>query len=154
MADYATLLRGHVSLTCRCVDRFFLQGYVPKLQTVGLICKFLRWQRKVPIPSWAAFGKIGEAYVRDIERYARDNAIPLQHFKKGESKEAVARHLIDGLQGCRRHSQLPLEVSTGRLAAARRESNNPRENWQPVTGRGPLRPVRRRAPGARPRPTR
>jgi hypothetical protein len=94
MADYATLMRGHVSLTCRCVDRFFLQGYVPKLQTVGLVCKFLRWHRKVPIPSSAVFGKIGENYVRDIERYARDNAVPLQHFKKGESKEAVARPLI------------------------------------------------------------
>jgi hypothetical protein len=68
---------------------------VPKLQTVGLVCRFLRWQRKVPIPSSAAFGKIGEAYVRDIERYAKDNGIPLQHFKKGESKEAVARPLID-----------------------------------------------------------
>ena len=52
-------------------------------------------QRKVPIPSSAAFGKIGEAYVRDIEHYAKENAIPLQHFKKGESKEAVARPLID-----------------------------------------------------------
>ena len=26
MADYATLLRDHVTLTCRSVDRFFLQG--------------------------------------------------------------------------------------------------------------------------------
>jgi hypothetical protein len=95
MADYASLLRGHVTLSCRCVDRFFLQGYVPKLQSVGQVCNFLRWQRKVPIPSSAAFGKIGEAYVREIERFARDNAIPFQHFKKGESKEAVARPLID-----------------------------------------------------------
>jgi hypothetical protein len=95
MADYAGLLRDHVTLTCRCVDRFFLQGYVPNLQSVGQVCKFLRWQRKVPIPSSAAFGKIGEGYVRDIERFAKDNAIPFQHFKKGESKEAVARPLID-----------------------------------------------------------
>jgi hypothetical protein len=95
MADYASLLRDHVTLTCRCVDRFFLQGYVPKLQSVGQVCKFLRWQRGYKIPSSAAFGKIGEAYVRDMERYAKDNGIPLQHFKKGESKEAVARPLID-----------------------------------------------------------
>jgi hypothetical protein len=36
MADYATLLRDHVTLTCRSIDRIFLQAYVPKLQTVGL----------------------------------------------------------------------------------------------------------------------
>jgi hypothetical protein len=35
MADYATLLRDHVTLTCRSVDRIFLQAYVPKLQSVG-----------------------------------------------------------------------------------------------------------------------
>jgi len=33
MAVYATLLRNHVRLTCRSVDRIFLQAYVPKLQT-------------------------------------------------------------------------------------------------------------------------
>ena len=35
MADHATLLRDHVTLTCRSVDRIFLQAYVPKLQSVG-----------------------------------------------------------------------------------------------------------------------
>ena len=47
MADYATLLRDHVTLTCRSVDRIFLQAYVPKLQTVGWVCQFLRWQRQL-----------------------------------------------------------------------------------------------------------
>ena len=30
MADYATLLRDHVTLTCRSEHRIFLQAYVPK----------------------------------------------------------------------------------------------------------------------------
>jgi hypothetical protein len=51
MADYATLLRDHVTLTCRSVDRIFLQAYVPKLQSVGCVCRFLRWQRGFVIPS-------------------------------------------------------------------------------------------------------
>jgi len=48
MADYSTLLRDHVTLTCRSIDRIFLQAYVPKLQTVGWVCSFLRWQRGFP----------------------------------------------------------------------------------------------------------
>src|SRR5205085_367270 len=40
MTDYATLLRDHITLTCRSVDRIFLQGYVPKLQSVGWVCQF------------------------------------------------------------------------------------------------------------------
>src|SRR5215204_4896882 len=70
MADYATLLRDHVTLTCRSVDRIFLQAYVPKLQSVGWVCQFLRWQRHYEIPSSAAFGKIGDAYVADLHRWA------------------------------------------------------------------------------------
>lgn len=60
MADYAALLRKHVTLECRSLDRIFLQACVPKLQAVGQVCTFLRWQRGFRIPSSAAFGKIGE----------------------------------------------------------------------------------------------
>jgi hypothetical protein len=86
MADYATLLRDHTTLTCRSVDRFFLQGYVPKLQSVGQVCRFLRWQRRFPIPSSAAFGKIGDAYVKDVHRFAAAYGIPVIHFKKGREQ--------------------------------------------------------------------
>jgi hypothetical protein len=41
MADYATLLRDHITLTCRSIDRLFLQAYVPKLQSAGQVCLFL-----------------------------------------------------------------------------------------------------------------
>src|SRR5436190_15952428 len=95
MADYATLLRDHVTLTCRSVDRIFLQAYVAKLQTVGWVCQFLRWQRGFPIPSSSAFGKIGEQYVRDVHRFAEVNAIPMIRFGKGDDKEAIARPLIE-----------------------------------------------------------
>ena len=61
MADYASLLRDHVTLKCRCIDRVFLQAYVPKLQSVGQVCTFLRWIKGFKIPSSAAFGKIGSA---------------------------------------------------------------------------------------------
>jgi hypothetical protein len=53
MTDYATLLRDHVTLKIRSIDRVLLQGYVPQLQTVGHVCRFLRWQRNFPIPSSA-----------------------------------------------------------------------------------------------------
>lgn len=94
MADYAMLLRDHVTLTCRCVDRIFLQAYVPRLQSVGMVCQFLRWQRGYPIPSSAAFGKIGEAFAAQVHKFARQNGIPVRHFAKGEKKEEVARPYI------------------------------------------------------------
>src|SRR6266545_8030696 len=90
MIDLATLLRDHVTLKYRSIDRIFLQAYVPKLQTVGYVCKFLRWQRKFKIPSSAAFGKIGDAYVQAIHQFAERHKIPVVHFKKGQDKEKVA----------------------------------------------------------------
>jgi hypothetical protein len=98
MADYATLLRDHVRLTCRSVDRIFLQAYVPKLQSVGWVCQFLRWQRHYEIPSSAAFGKIGDAYVAEIHHWAKANGVPVRRFVKGENKEEIARPLIEAAE--------------------------------------------------------
>ena len=94
MADYATLLRDHITLTCRSIDRIFLQAYVPKLQSVGQVCRFLHRQRGFPIPSSAAFGQIGEAYVAEIHRWAKANGIPIRYFAKKENKEKIAEPLL------------------------------------------------------------
>jgi hypothetical protein len=95
MTDYSSLLREHVTLKCRCLDRIFLQAYVPNLQTVGLVCRFLRWQKGFKIPSSAIFGKIGDGYVRAIHRYAKKHNIPVIRFEKGQNKEQIARPYIE-----------------------------------------------------------
>lgn len=94
-ADHATLLRDRVVLTCRSVDRIFLQGYVPKLQSVGLVCRFLRWQRGFLVPSLAAFGKIGVAYVAKVHKFAADHDIPVVYFdtEKKKRKEKMIKEL-------------------------------------------------------------
>ena len=125
MADYATLLRDHVTLKCRSLDRIFLPAYVPKLQSVGQVCIFLRWQRKFKIPSSAAFGKIGDEYVKAIHKFAETHKIPVVHFEKGQNKEELARPYLEaaareglvrtrstassgaGFAACLRHSPRP-----------------------------------------------
>src|SRR5712691_5792687 len=94
MADYATLLRDHITLTCRSIDRIFLQAYVPKLQSVGQVCLFLNRQRGFKIPSSAALGQIGEAYVAAIHRWAEAEGIPVRYFAKGENKEKFVEPLL------------------------------------------------------------
>jgi hypothetical protein len=94
MPDYFTLLRDRVTLKCRSIDRIFLQAFVPKLQSVGQVCIFLRWRRKFRIPSSAAFGKIGETYVQAIHEFAKSQGIPVVRFQKGQNKENVARPFL------------------------------------------------------------
>ena len=77
------------------LDRIFLQAYVPKLQTVGQVCTFLRWQRRFPIPSSAAFGKIGDAYVEAIYSYAKAHNIAVVRFEKGQDKEKTAGPFLE-----------------------------------------------------------
>ena len=69
MATIASLLRERVSLQVNSVDRIFLAGYVPKLQSERMVVRFLL-DSGFPIPSPAALGKIGAAYVRAIERFS------------------------------------------------------------------------------------
>ncbi|MGZ6670199.1 MAG: hypothetical protein ACXVH3_36690 [Solirubrobacteraceae bacterium] len=93
MATIESLLRDRVSLQVRSVDRIFLAGYVPKLQSEGLVVRFLL-DRGFPIPSPAALGKISQRYVRAIERFAAKHNVPVVHFKKGEVKEQTARRYL------------------------------------------------------------
>jgi hypothetical protein len=119
MADYATLLRDHVTLTCRSVDRIFLQAYVPRLQSVGMVCQFLRWQRGFFIPSSAAFGKIGEAYAAEVHKFAEVNGIPVRYFKKGEKKEEIARPFIEAAAATGRSSVALVGIAQEKASAWR-----------------------------------
>lgn len=90
MATIRSLLRDRVTLQLRAVDRVFLQAYVPKLMSEGLLIRFLL-DRGFTIPSPALLGKIGAGYVRAIERFAAGNEIPVVGFQRRESKEEIAR---------------------------------------------------------------
>jgi hypothetical protein len=93
VATIASLLQERVTLQVNSVDRIFLAGYIPRLQSEGLLVRFLL-DRGFRIPSPALLGKIGSAYVRAIERFAKRNRIPVVHFKQGESKEQTARRYM------------------------------------------------------------
>ena len=71
----------------------FFQAYVHRVQAVGHVCTYLRWKRKSPVPSSAAFGKIGDAYVTAVSHFAGSQHIPAVHFRKGEQKEETDRSI-------------------------------------------------------------
>ena len=88
--NVADLIRHHVSLEVRCLDRLYLHAYVPKLQTSGGLCYFLRDHRGHPIPSPALFKPMHDRFVRAVERYASDHAVSVVRFAPGERKDAIA----------------------------------------------------------------
>ena len=118
MATIASLLRERVTLQVRSVDRIFLAGYVPKLQSEGLLVRFLL-DRGFPIPSPAALGKISQSYVRAIERFAATHKVPVVQFKKGESKEQTARRYMQQAERDGRFGVVMIGVAQERASAWR-----------------------------------
>ena len=88
------LLDGQVALDIECMDRIYLNGYVPSLQVGGQVVSFMTRHLGYPIPSPAIMEKIGTRFRRSVTRFAETEHIPVVRFKKGERKiETMRRHL-------------------------------------------------------------
>jgi hypothetical protein len=94
MASTATIndvLAGHVMLDIECLDRIYLNGYVPNLQVGGQVVSFLTQHLGNPIPSPAILEKIGTAFRRAVGSFAEANQIPVVRFGKKDRKVDVMR---------------------------------------------------------------
>src|SRR5262249_16077893 len=86
----ADIIRPHVSLEVRCIDRLYLHPYMPKLQTSGGLCYFLRDYLGHPIPSPALFKPMHDRFVTAVEKFVARRAIPVVQFQPGQDKDAIA----------------------------------------------------------------
>ena len=82
------ILAGHVTLDVECLDRIYLNGYVPTLQVGGQVVQFLTKQG-FPIPSPVLIGKIGDRFREAVRTFAGSNKIPLIKFGKDDRKITV-----------------------------------------------------------------
>ena len=89
-ANVAQLLKNHVSLSNICIDRLYINGYVPTLQASGQLCYFLREHLGNPIPSPALFRPMRERLDRGVKRFAKTHEIPIHHFKRKQRKDDIA----------------------------------------------------------------
>ncbi len=76
------VLDGHVGLDLSCVDRLYLNAYVPKLQVAGQVVTFLTEHLGFPIPSPALLEKIGNRFRCEVKAFAADQQIPILQLKK------------------------------------------------------------------------
>lgn len=90
-AAVSDLLGEHVTLDIECLDRIYLNGYVPTLQAGGQVVSFMTQHLGFPIPSPAILEKIGTAFRRSVSRFAEDEHIAVVRFGKGDRKIDVMR---------------------------------------------------------------
>jgi hypothetical protein len=89
------VLGGHVALDIECLDRVYLNAYVPVLQSSGQVVAFMTQHLGLPIPSPAIFDKIGQRFRRAVDSFAAANSIPWIRFAKGDRKADVMRPYLD-----------------------------------------------------------
>lgn len=90
MPNIASIIRDHVALSIRCVDRLYVNGYLPKLQTSGQLAYFMTEHLGKPIPSPALMRPLHERFTGAVEGLVRREAIPMVRFHRGQRKDSVA----------------------------------------------------------------
>jgi hypothetical protein len=82
----ATILREHVTLSTACLDRLYLNGYVPTLQTGGQLTTFLRDHLGFPVPSPAVIRPLHDRFVQAVESFAAEADVPVVQFERDQRK--------------------------------------------------------------------
>jgi DNA-binding transcriptional ArsR family regulator len=92
----ADVLADHVVFEVECIDRLYLNVYVPGLQYAAGLVAFVHRQLDLPIASTAPLGKISDGFTAAIHRFARDHQVPWVDFAKGERKDDVMHTHLAG----------------------------------------------------------
>ena len=93
------LLDDHVVLDLECLDRIYLNAYVPSLQVGAQVAMFMTRHLGLKIPSPAIMEKIGNRFRRDVEQFAAAKGIPMVRFAKGDRQIDVIRPYLDAAVG-------------------------------------------------------
>jgi hypothetical protein len=105
------VLDGHVALDLECLDRIYLNAYVPNLQVGGQVVRFLTAHLGNPIPSPAVFDKIGTAFRKAVARFAEGEHIPVVRFTKADRKVERMRPYIAAQAGTGRSGVAAIGVA-------------------------------------------
>ena len=97
------VLGEHVVFEIECIDRMYLNVYVPGLQYAAGLVAYVHRQLGLPIASTAPLAKITDAFSAAVHRFARISAIPWVDFAKGQRKDDVMHEHLAGFtaeEGC------------------------------------------------------
>jgi len=88
--DINEILKDHVTLDIQCIDRIYLNGYIPTLQTPGQLVNFLH-HRGYTIPSPAILSQMTTDYKAAVEAFAQENDIPIMGIGKASCSSVLPK---------------------------------------------------------------
>ena len=95
----AEILSQHTTLTLECIDRLYLNVYVPVLQRAAGAAYFFRKIRGCSVPSSALMGPMTRRFVAAVERFAERNGIDIVTFRRGERKDERTQEYLRNWSG-------------------------------------------------------
>lgn len=98
----ADVLAEHVSWELECIDRMYLNLYVPKLMFASGIDYFFRGHRGNLFTSSALMDPMTKDFVAAIHHYVQDHGLDLVHFVKDQRKDDIAQAYLADHDGSER----------------------------------------------------
>jgi hypothetical protein len=95
----ADVLADHVVFEVECIDRMYLNVYVPQLQYPAGLVGFVHRQLGLPIASMAPLAPISEGFSKAMRRFARDQGVPWIDFVKGQRKDDIMHQHLAAFKG-------------------------------------------------------
>jgi hypothetical protein len=137
MPNVENLLREHVTLEVDCIDRLYLNGYVPTLQRPEQLARFLYFDRGHSIVSPALLHRMNKDFVAEIRAFAERHRVPIVHFERGQRKEEVARKWLARFPG--QEGVVLIGVAQEKVGGFRAVQQGPRRRHRtPRGGRPPV----------------
>ncbi len=85
----ADVLSDHVVFEVECIDRMYLNVYVPQLQYAAGLVGFVHRQWGLPIASTAPLAPISDGFSQAMRRFARAQGVPWVDCVKGQRKDDI-----------------------------------------------------------------
>jgi hypothetical protein len=95
----AEILEKDVTFALKCIDRMYLNAYVPSLQRGSGFVWFLKTQLGCRVPSTAMIAPQSRAFAEAFESFAREHDVDLVTFTRGERKDDVLRRYLAAFPG-------------------------------------------------------
>ena len=98
----AEVLKQHVTLEVEGIDRMYLNVYQPRLQTDRGVAAFFRFHRGATFASSALMNPMSKSFIAAVDRFVKQEQIPLITFTKGQRKDDVTqeyRSCFNGTEG-------------------------------------------------------
>lgn len=97
--NVSDVIDKHVVFETESIDRMYLNVYQPMLQTGGGVSVFFRGHRGEAFATALVMSRMTRAFVAAVERFAREQHLPIVPFEKGVRKEDVFREHLRKFEG-------------------------------------------------------